>query len=67
MEGSDVEIGAAMADQPSLRQACDEEQPDVVLPDIRMPPPEPTRVAAQRRRSVERSSCSPAARSRRPS
>ena len=27
-----------MADQPSLRQACDEEHPDVVLTDIRMPP-----------------------------
>ena len=37
MEGNDVEIGAAMADQHSLRQACDEEQPDVVLPDIRVP------------------------------
>ena len=25
-------------DQPSLRQACDDDQPDVVLTDIRMPP-----------------------------
>jgi CheY-like chemotaxis protein len=67
MEGSDVELGAAMADQPSLRQACDEEQPDVVLSDIRMPPTRTDEVAAQRRRSIERSSCSTAARSRRPS
>jgi DNA-binding NarL/FixJ family response regulator len=34
----EVEIVAAVADQPSLRQACDEVHPDVVLTDIRMPP-----------------------------
>src|SRR5829696_24009 len=33
-----VEIVAAVADHHSLRQACEEEQPDVVLTDIRMPP-----------------------------
>jgi DNA-binding NarL/FixJ family response regulator len=33
-----VEIVAAVADYPSLRQACEDEQPDVVLSDIRMPP-----------------------------
>lgn len=67
MEGSDVEIGAAMADQPSLRHVCDEEQPDVELPDLRMSPTRTDEAAAQRRRSIERSSCSTAARSRRPS
>jgi DNA-binding NarL/FixJ family response regulator len=34
----DVEVVAAVADEPSLRRACDEQQPDVVLSDIRMPP-----------------------------
>ena len=33
-----VEIVAAVADQHSLRNVCEEEQPDVVLTDIRMPP-----------------------------
>jgi DNA-binding NarL/FixJ family response regulator len=30
----EVEIVAAVADQPSLRQACDERHPDVVLTDV---------------------------------
>ena len=34
----EVEIVATVGDQPSLRRACEEEQPDVVLTDIRMPP-----------------------------
>ena len=34
----DVEVVAAVADEPSLRRACDEASPDVVLTDIRMPP-----------------------------
>jgi DNA-binding NarL/FixJ family response regulator len=34
----EVEIVAAVADMLSLRQACDDERPDVVLTDIRMPP-----------------------------
>ena len=34
----EVEIVAAVADQPALRQACEEQRPDVVLTDIRMPP-----------------------------
>ena len=34
----EVEIVAAVADELSLRQACDDEHPDVVLTDIRMPP-----------------------------
>jgi DNA-binding NarL/FixJ family response regulator len=34
----EVEIVAAVADLLSLRRACDEKQPDVVLTDIRMPP-----------------------------
>ena len=34
----EVEIVAAVADQLSLRQACEEHQPDVVVSDIRMPP-----------------------------
>jgi DNA-binding NarL/FixJ family response regulator len=63
----EVEIVAAVADQPPLRQACDEEHPDVVLTDIRMPPTHTDEVAAQRRGSTRRSSCSTAARSRRPS
>jgi DNA-binding NarL/FixJ family response regulator len=42
----EVEIVAAMADQPSLRQACDEPHPDVVLSDIRMPPNRTDEVAA---------------------
>jgi DNA-binding NarL/FixJ family response regulator len=63
----EVEIGAAVADHPSLRQACDEEHPEVVLSDVRIPPTHTDEVAAQRRRSTKRSSCSRAARSRRPS
>jgi DNA-binding NarL/FixJ family response regulator len=34
----EIEIVAAVADQLSLRQACDDEHPDVVITDIRMPP-----------------------------
>ena len=34
----EVEIVAAVADQVSLRQACGDEHPDVVLTDVRMPP-----------------------------
>ena len=34
----DVEVVGAVADEPSLRQLCDEVKPDVVLSDIRMPP-----------------------------
>jgi DNA-binding NarL/FixJ family response regulator len=34
----EVEIVAAVAEQPSLRQACDEVHPNVMLSDIRMPP-----------------------------
>ena len=34
----DVEVVGAVADEPSLRQLCDEVEPDVVLSDIRMPP-----------------------------
>ena len=34
----EVEIVAAVADQSSLREACEEHRPDVVLTDIRMPP-----------------------------
>jgi DNA-binding NarL/FixJ family response regulator len=35
---SDVEVVADAADLPSLRDACDREEPDVVITDIRMPP-----------------------------
>src|SRR5215210_3408144 len=34
----DIEIVAAVADEASLRRACDDARPDVVLTDIRMPP-----------------------------
>jgi DNA-binding NarL/FixJ family response regulator len=34
----DVEVVGAVADEPSLRERCDELQPDVVVTDIRMPP-----------------------------
>ena len=34
----DVEVVAAVADQFSLRQACEDYRPDVVITDIRMPP-----------------------------
>jgi DNA-binding NarL/FixJ family response regulator len=34
----EVEIVAAVGDALSLRQACEDERPDVVLADIRMPP-----------------------------
>src|SRR3954462_8534125 len=34
----DVEVVGAAADEASLRQSCQELQPDVVLADIRMPP-----------------------------
>ena len=50
----DVEIVAAVADQLSLRQVCEDEEPDVVLTDIRMPPShtdEGIRLAAELRES----------------
>jgi DNA-binding NarL/FixJ family response regulator len=34
----EVEIVAAVGDERSLRQACEQQQPNVVLTDIRMPP-----------------------------
>jgi DNA-binding NarL/FixJ family response regulator len=34
----EVEVVAAVGDETALRQKCDEELPDVVLTDIRMPP-----------------------------
>jgi DNA-binding NarL/FixJ family response regulator len=48
----EIEIVAAVADQLSLRQACEEHQPDVVVSDIRMPPTntdEGVRLAAELR------------------
>ncbi len=53
----DVEIVAAVADQLSLRQACEDADPDVVLTDIRMPPThtdEGIRLAAELRESHPR-------------
>ena len=53
----EVEIVAAVADQFSLRQACEEHDPDVVLTDIRMPPThtdEGIRLAAELRESHPR-------------
>ena len=50
----EVEIVAAVADQVSLRQVCEEHRPDVVLSDIRMPPSnsdEGIRLAAELRTS----------------
>jgi DNA-binding NarL/FixJ family response regulator len=50
----EIEVVAAVADEPSLRRMCDEAQPDVVLTDIRMPPTntdEGIRFAAQLRDS----------------
>jgi len=50
----EVEIVAAVADQSSLREACEEYRPDVVLTDIRMPPTntdEGIRLAAELRSS----------------
>ena len=50
----EVEIVAAVADQCSLREACEEYRPDVVLTDIRMPPTntdEGIRLAAELRES----------------
>ena len=50
----EVEIVAAVADQSSLRQVCEEQLPDVVLTDIRMPPTntdEGIRLAAELRSS----------------
>jgi DNA-binding NarL/FixJ family response regulator len=50
----EVEIVAAVGDQLSLRQACEDERPDVVLTDIRMPPThtdEGIRLAAELRAS----------------
>jgi len=52
-----VEIVAAVADQLSLRKACEDEQPDVVLTDIRMPPThtdEGIRLAAELRETHPR-------------
>jgi DNA-binding NarL/FixJ family response regulator len=52
-----VEIVAAVADQLSLRKACEEEKPDVVLTDIRMPPThtdEGIRLAAELRETHPR-------------
>jgi DNA-binding NarL/FixJ family response regulator len=51
---AEVEIVAAVADALSLRQACEDVQPDVVLSDIRMPPThtdEGIRLAAELRDS----------------
>ena len=48
----EVEIVAAVGDELSLRQACEEQRPDVVLTDIRMPPThtdEGVRLAAELR------------------
>jgi DNA-binding NarL/FixJ family response regulator len=53
----EVEIVAAVGDQFSLRQACADERPDVVLTDIRMPPThtdEGIRLAAELRESHPR-------------
>jgi DNA-binding NarL/FixJ family response regulator len=50
----EVDIVAAVGDQLSLRQACADERPDVVLTDIRMPPThtdEGIRIAAELRES----------------
>jgi DNA-binding NarL/FixJ family response regulator len=50
----DIEIVAAVGDQAALRQACEDEHPDVVLTDIRMPPThtdEGIRLAAELRRT----------------
>jgi DNA-binding NarL/FixJ family response regulator len=50
----EVEIVAAVGDHLSLRQACEEQRPDVVLTDIRMPPThtdEGIRLAAELRES----------------
>jgi DNA-binding NarL/FixJ family response regulator len=50
----DIEIVAAVGDQAALRQACEDEHPDVVLTDIRMPPThtdEGIRLAAELRGS----------------
>jgi DNA-binding NarL/FixJ family response regulator len=50
----EVEIVAAVADQLSLRQSCEDHHPDVVLTDIRMPPTntdEGIRLAAELRTS----------------
>src|SRR4051812_46477671 len=52
-----VEVVAAVGDMPSLRQACDDVNPDVVLTDIRMPPThtdEGIRLAAELRESRPR-------------
>ncbi len=52
-----IEIVAAVADQLSLRKACEDEQPDVVLTDIRMPPThtdEGIRIAAELRETHPR-------------
>jgi DNA-binding NarL/FixJ family response regulator len=49
-----IEIVAAVSDQTSLRQACDDARPDVVITDIRMPPTntdEGIRLAAELRDS----------------
>jgi len=50
----DIEVVAAVGDHPSLREACDQARPDVVLTDIRMPPTntdEGVRLAAELRDS----------------
>src|SRR5215213_10115789 len=50
----EIDIVAAVADQSSLRRACDDASPDVVLTDIRMPPTgtdEGIRLAAELRDS----------------
>ena len=50
----EVEIVAAVGDELSLRQACEEHRPDVVLTDIRMPPThtdEGIRLAAELRKT----------------
>jgi len=53
-EADDIRVVASCADLPALRYAVEEQKPDVVLTDIRMPPghsDEGLRVAAELRRS----------------
>jgi hypothetical protein len=55
-----VEIGAAMADHPSFRQAGDEEHPVVVLVDIACRPPRsagPTRKQLLHRSAITQAEC----------
>ena len=50
LEAHGIEIGAAVDNGDDLVAAVTADPPDVAIVDVRLPPPSPTRVSAQRSR-----------------